>query len=127
MRRKSIKSIKLTSRITESKSPMQDIEFVEKKLNQGIDQATLVRQAINIYRKYEEGKLYKLSDILEENIKSKANNQEQDLIEKEDEKQGNSDEAVDEEQENNEGSVNKEQAKKLANSLDRKLEAGSFL
>lgn len=61
-----VKSIKLTGRITESKSSKEDIKFVLKKLDQGMDQASIVREAIKYYRKFEEGTLF--NDVLEDKL-----------------------------------------------------------
>ncbi|MFW6030813.1 MAG: hypothetical protein ACOCRO_11270, partial [Halanaerobiales bacterium] len=52
------KSIKLTGRVTISKSSEEDIKFVEEKLGQGMNQSSIIRQAIKIYRKYETGQLF---------------------------------------------------------------------
>ncbi len=55
------KDIKLSGRLTEKQSSKENMEFVQKKLDQGMSKSEIVRQAINIYRKHEEGLLYKES------------------------------------------------------------------
>ena len=55
--------IRLTGRvIAEGGSTEEELEFVKRKLKM-MDQATLVRQAISIYHKYETGQLF--SDKME--------------------------------------------------------------
>mgnify|MGYP000848848531 CR=1 FL=1 len=50
--------IRLTGRvIAEGGSTEEEVEFVKRKLKM-MDQATLVRQAISIYHKYETGQLF---------------------------------------------------------------------
>ena len=75
MPRKKVKSKKLTGRISENYFPIEVVEFVEEKLKR-IDQAELVRQAIEVLWKHETGQLYqediedKLTKIIENaNIK----------------------------------------------------------
>lgn len=58
MPRKKLKSIRLTARLSENTSSLEDLSFVEQKLK-SMNQATLIREAVSIYRKYEEGELFK--------------------------------------------------------------------
>lgn len=65
------KDIKLSGRLTEKQSSKENMEFVQKKLDQGMSKSEIVRQAIDIYRKHEEGLLYKESlNSIKEMIKS---------------------------------------------------------
>lgn len=65
------KDIKLSGRLTEKQSSKENMKFVQKKLDQGMSKSEIVRQAIDIYRKHEEGLLYKESlNSIKEMIKS---------------------------------------------------------
>lgn len=63
-----IKGFRLEGRITENVSDIQDVVFIEQKLNQGLDDSTIIRQAVNVWRKYESGELFqeKLKVMLQE-------------------------------------------------------------
>lgn len=58
MDRKGIKSYLLTVRISENKTDFKNLEFVEKKLRQGMSKSAILREAIRIYREFEEGELF---------------------------------------------------------------------
>ncbi|MCK8825498.1 hypothetical protein [Fuchsiella alkaliacetigena] len=75
MPRNKVKSIRLTARISENTSSLEDVEFVERKLKEGFSQAVIIRQAIKIYRKYEEGAFFKeASSKMDTNNVNTANN-----------------------------------------------------
>jgi|GEM_PF-6206755 len=111
------RSIKLTGRITESKSSIEDIEFVEKKLRQGMSQAVLIRQAVSLYRRYEEGELYskKAEESFSQSISTTSNFKEQ------------NEEMESRDEVKKERNIDQRQAEKLKNSLDMKLKSNSFL
>lgn len=109
MPRRFVKSVKLTGRITENKSSTKDIDFVEKKLGQGMDQASIVREAISIYREYEEGKLFqdelkvKLKEVLSEfNLRLENDVEDQD------------------------NELSKDQVERMENALDSKFNSGNW-
>lgn len=71
MPRKKVESEKLTGRISENYSDIKVVEFVRNKLK-SMDQAQLVREAIEVLWKYETGKLFKedLEETLTKVLKS---------------------------------------------------------
>ena len=56
MPRNKVESVRLTARISENTSSLEDVEFTKEKLK-SMSQASLIREAISIYRKYSNGEL----------------------------------------------------------------------
>lgn len=52
-----IEKFNISARISEQTVEKKDMEFVKDKISRGIPKSEIVRNAINIYRKYEEGTL----------------------------------------------------------------------
>lgn len=74
MPRNKVESVRLTGRISENTSSKEDVEFVKEKLNTGFSQALLIREAIKVYRKYENGEFFKAKS----STIDKSNNKEKD-------------------------------------------------
>lgn len=71
-------AVRLSARITTNTATKKDVEFIEEKLKTGMSQAAIIREAIAIYRRKDEGKLVEINELLdsfdENKIESKRKN-----------------------------------------------------
>lgn len=72
------RSIRLTARFSESSSSKEELDFIEKEIENSDSQAEIVRKAIAIYQKYKEGNLFnedKVANIVRDEVEKLLTNE----------------------------------------------------